>query len=198
MDKKLLIVGAGVYGAVVYEIAIAMQCFSKIGFVDDEKEVASNGMQVIGKIKDIETLNGQYNYIIVAIGDSETRLSLLKKIEEEASYTIATLISPRAYVAPSAQIKMGSIIEPMAVIHSLSVISIGCIISAGAVINHASVCSDGVHVDCNAVVKGNAVVPAGTTIQSGEIYDNNKKNETTFPHTPTPIDGKTYNFDDVM
>lgn len=193
-----MIVGAGVYGVVAYEIAIAMQCFNKIGFVDDEKEVDSNGMRGIGKIKDIETLNGQYNHIIVAIGDSKTRLSLLKRIEEETSYTIATLLSPKAYVAPSAQIKMGSIIEPMAVIHSLSVISIGCIISAGAIVNHASVCGDGVHVDCNVVVKGNTVVPTGTKIQSGAIYGNNKKNETTFPHTPTPIDGKTYNFDDVM
>lgn len=214
MNKNLLIIGAGVYGLIAYEIAKSMNCFEKIDFVDDEKDATPNGMPVVGKIKDIYELNCQYSYVIVAIGNPDTRLFLLKKVEEETSFRIATLLSPKAYVAPSAQIFDGSIIEPMSVIHALSVIAKGCIISAGAVVNHASMCCDGVHVDCNATVAGMTLVPARTKIKSGEVYDRKtvdvndlffnpeewakKMNEMKQPHTPTPIDGKTYNFDDVM
>ena len=35
MNRNLLIVGAGIYGIVVYEIAADMRCFEKIDFVDD-------------------------------------------------------------------------------------------------------------------------------------------------------------------
>lgn len=214
VNKDLIIVGAGIYGVVAKEIAESMNCFEKIDFVDDRRKETPNGIKVIGTCTDIENLIAEYNNVIVAIGNPEVRLSLLKKIEEETPCRIVTLVSPKAYIAPSAQIMKGSIIEPMAVVHTGAVISVGCIISAGAVINHASMCCDGVHVDCNATVAGTTLVPAGMRIKSGEVYDRKnveindlffnleewakKLNEISHPHTPTPIDGKTYNFDDVM
>lgn len=214
MNKNLLIVGAGIYGVVANEIAESMNCFDKIDFVDDNRKETPNGTTVIGTCADIENLAVEYNNVIVAIGNPEVRLSLLRKIEEETPCRIVTLVSPHAYISPSAQIMKGSIIEPMAVIHTGSVVAVGCIISAGAVVNHASMCCDGVHVDCNATVAGNTLVPAGTKIKSGEVYDRKtvdvndlffdpeewakKMNEVKRPHTPTPVDEKTYNFDDVM
>ncbi len=170
MNGNLLIAGAGVYGLLAKEIAESMNCFEKIAFVDDGKKEVPNGIRVIGTCADIKGLSNEYGNVIVAIGNPDVRLSLLRKIEEETSCKIATLISPRAYVSPSAEIMKGSIIEPMAVIHTGSVISVGCIISAGAVVNHASICCDGVHVDCNATVAGYTTVPCGTKIRSGEVY----------------------------
>ena len=214
MNNNLLIVGAGIYGVVAEEIAESMGCFGKIGFVDDNVKTTPNGIEVIGTTDSLDELACEYSHIIVAIGNPEVRLSLLQRIEETTPFMIATLVSPRAYVSPSAQIMKGSIVEPMAVVHTGAVISVGCIISAGAVVNHASMCCDGVHVDCNATVAGVTLVPAGTKIKSGEVYDRQKVeindlffnpeewakklNEMSHPHTPTPIDGKTYNFDDVM
>lgn len=170
MNKNLLIVGAGTYGVVASEIATDMGCFEKIAFVDDERKTTPNGIEVIGTIRDIDELAIEYGNIIVAIGNAETRLSLLSKIPEETPYRIVSLVSPKAYIAPSAQIMAGCIIEPMAVVQTGCLISTGCIISAGAVINHASMCCDGVHVDCNATVEGHCLVPAGTKICSGEVY----------------------------
>lgn len=174
MDKNLLIVGAGIYGIVAYEIAREMAFFDKIDFVDDEKDITLNGKEVIGRFKDIKKLNGQYNYIIVAIGNSKVRLEFLEKIEKETNFQISTLISPKAYVSPSATIGKGSIIEPMAVIQSLANVSTGCIISANAVINHSCLCCEGVHIDCNATVQGYSTVHKGTKIKSGEVYNSKK------------------------
>ena len=171
MNKNLLIVGAGAYGVVAMEIAESMMCFEKIAFVDDAKEEAPNGIEVIGTCSDINNLAEEYNNIIVAIGNPKVRLSLLQKLEEEKYCRVVKLISPKAYVAPSAQIMQGCIVEPMSVIQSMSYISKGCIISAGAVVNHASMCCEGVHVDCNATVAGMAYVPVGTKVKSGEVFD---------------------------
>ncbi len=171
MNKNLLIIGAGIYGIVAKEIAESMKCFEKIAFVDDEKMETPSGIEVVGTCADIEELAIEYSSIVVAIGNPEVRLSLLRKIEEKTHYRIVTLVSPNAYVAASAQIMKGSIIEPMAVIHTSVVIAKGCIISAGAVVNHASMCCDGVHVDCNATVAGFNVVPVGMKVKSGEVYD---------------------------
>ncbi len=199
-NRNLLIVGAGIYALVAKEIAESMQIFEKIAFVDDKSKETPNGIPTVGTCADIQKLSAEYGNIIVAIGNPGIRMSILRKIEEETPCKIVTLVSPYAYVSPSAQILKGSIIEPMAVVHTGAIVSAGCIISAGAVINHASMCCDGVHIDCNATVGGNTVVPAGTKVQSGEVYDRKTIGSKNLfhPHTPTTIDGKTYNFDDVM
>ena len=170
MDRNLLIIGAGTYGVVASEIAAEMGLFEKIDFVDDERKKTPNGIDVVGTTQDIDELATQYGNIIVAIGNPEVRLSLLDKIKEETPYRIVSLVSPKAYVSPSARIMNGCIVEPMAVVHTSCVICPGCIISAGAVVNHATTCCDGVHVDCNATVEGYCLVPAGTKVCSGEVY----------------------------
>lgn len=216
MNKNLIIVGAGVYGVVASEIAMEMGCFEKIDFVDDTRASTPNGIEVIGTIKKLDEIACNYSNIIVAIGDPEVRLRLLKQIEEETPYCIVTLVSPRAYISSSAQVMPGCVIEPMAVLHTGCVVAKGCFVSAGAVVNHCTMLCDGVHVDCNATVVGNTLVPAGTKICAGEVFKRDSiavgdlffdaekwaehLNEIKQPHThtPMPIDGKVYSFDDVM
>lgn len=178
MKRNLLIVGAGIYGVVAYEIATDMGCFEKIGFIDDESKEAPNGIAVTGTTQDIIKLKNEYSDIVVAIGNPRVRLSLLRKMKEETHYRIISLVSPKAHVSPSAQIMDGCIIEPMAVVHACCTIHHGCIISAGAVINHASVCHDGVHVDCNATVEGYCLVPAETKVCCGEVYKHKSAEDT--------------------
>ena len=170
MNNDLLIVGAGTYSMVAFEIATDMGSFGKIDFVDDERKMTPAGIEVVGTMKDIYNPASQYANIIVAIGNPEVRLSLLKKISEETPYRIATLVSPKAYISPYARIMSGCIVEPMAVVHPECVIRSGCIISAGAVVNHAATCCEGVHVDCNATVGGYCIVPEKTKICSGNVY----------------------------
>ena len=170
MNRNLLIVGAGTYGVVASEIASDMGSFDKIDFIDDERKTTPNGIEVVGTTSDIAELAARYGHIIVAIGNPKIRLSLLRKIKEETPYRIVSLVSPRAYVSPSAQVQIGCIVEPMAVVHTSCVLCPGCLISAGAVVNHATMCCEGVHVDCNATVEGYCLVQAGTKIHSGSVY----------------------------
>lgn len=167
MNNNLLILGAGQLGIMAKEIAEDMGCFEKIAFLDDHNEEA------IGKLNDYEHFVVNYNYGIVAIGNTETRLKFIQKLEE-ACYRVAIFVSPRAYVSPSAQLMRGTIVEPMATIQANSTACVGCIISSGAVIRHNSFVGDGCHCDCNSVVLSGAVVPAKIKVDCGEIYDSEK------------------------
>ena len=169
---NLLIVGAGSYALVTAEIAEEMGCFDKIAFVDDTIKTLKNGTDVVGSTRDIDRLAGEYGCAIVAIGNPEVRSSLLAHLQNNTDYQIPSLISPKAYVSPSAKVMDGCIIGPMAVVHTEAVLEEGCIISAGAVVNHESTCGKCVHVDCNATVAAYASVPAKTKICSGEVYKN--------------------------
>ena len=168
-DNNLIIVGAGVYSLVVKEIAESMGCFGNIAFADENVETTQAGYAVLCKICDIEKYRDKYPNAIVAIGRSDVRLSLLEHLRG-AGFTIATIISPKAYISPSARVMEGSVIEPLAVVHTGAVIKEGCLISAGAVVNHLSVCERGVHVDCNATVAGNKTVPKNTKIPHNSAF----------------------------
>lgn len=174
MNNNLLIIGAGIYSVVAYEIAKDMGCFGKIDFVDDYSSMTPNGIAVIGKIADIQKLAADYINVVVAIGNPNIRLSLIEKIKTETDCRIVSLVSPRAYISESAKISDGCIVEPMTVVHSCCELGEGCLISAGAVVNHAAVCGDGVHVDCNATVEGYAIVPAGTKVCYGDVFRKEK------------------------
>ena len=153
--KNLLIIGAGQYGMVAKEIAESMKCFERIDFVDDASDIA------VGKLGDIEKLIHEYDSAVVAIGNSELRLNLIKRLCE-IGYEVPTLIHEKAYVSPSAKIGMGCFIEPLAVVHTEVVVETGCIISAGVILNHNSVIHAGCHINCGSVVMARAEIDAKT------------------------------------
>lgn len=204
MNKNLLIVGAGIYAVVASEIAADTGLFDKVDFVDDMKKETPTGSKVIGTTDDLTAMATNYDSIVVAIGNPKVRLAMLERIKAETSYQIVSLVSPRAYISPSAQVKQGCIVEPMAVVQSGCVIGEGCIISAGAVVNHASICFDGVHVDCNATVDGYCNVPSGLKICSGEVFrkesslDTNDVRQDISKQYSKEIDGLEYTFESGM
>ena len=157
---KLLIIGAGRFGQFVKEIAQSK--YSKIDFLDDNSPLA------IGKIDDCAKFKDEYDYAIVAIGDNELRLKFLDMLDS-VGFKIATLISDKAYISPSANIARGCIIEPMAVVKSLATLERGVIVNAGATVNfNAHVCK-GASLDCNSVVGYDVVVPEKMSLQYGQL-----------------------------
>ena len=160
--KRLLILGAGQYGKVAYEIARAMEQFDGIAFLDDNSETA------VGKLSDYKKLKNDYDSAIVAIGNAGMRLGFIERLTE-SGYDIPVMIHPKAYVSPSAVIGKGSFIEPMAVVHTDVVIGIGAIVSAGTIINHNAVIGDGCHLDCGTVIKAREIIEDKTKTDCGQV-----------------------------
>ena len=158
MKRTLLIVGAGTYSYIAYEIAVDMKLFDCIDFIDDEKNVAPNGAAVIGKMSDLKALSDNYTDAIVAIGNPDVRLAAIERISNETNLNVCTLISPHAYVSPSATLAEGVIVEPMAVVQSDASIEKCSLISSGAVIKHNATVKEFCYIDCNFVVASGEVV----------------------------------------
>lgn len=162
--ENLLIIGAGMYGYVVKEVAESLNKYNEISFVDD----FCKRDDVVATTEMIPELRKKYRYGIVAIGNPELRkkASLLLK---DSGYEIPTLIHPKAYVSQSANLGVGCVIEPMAVVHSNSTLGTGCLVCAGSVVNHNALIEDFCQIDCNAVVGADAYVPCGTKVMYGEV-----------------------------
>ncbi len=163
MSDNLLILGAGQYGMLVREVASSTGRFNRIDFLDDANDIA------VGRIDAYGDFVAEYKYAFVAIGNSAVRSSLLSKLES-AGFELAVIVSPFAYVSPSAQVGDGSIIEPMAVVNTEVVLGNGSLVCAGAVVNHNAVVGDYCQIDCNGVVSARSCVPAGTKVESGCVY----------------------------
>ena len=176
-NNNLLIVGAGQYGLVAYEIAKAINRFGEIAFLDDSftgkvpepAEGLAASPALIGTTCDIEKFAAEFRYGFVAIGNPELR----RKLTEQLRYnciTPAILVHPAAYVSPSAQLQKGCCIEPNATVQAGAVVAAASFVSSGAVIRHNAFIGEFCHVDCNAVVESLAIVPAGTKIPCNSVY----------------------------
>ena len=170
MKNNLLIIGAGIFGLIAKEIAEAMGCYDKIAFIDDQKTHTDSGELVEGSTKDLSRLSAEYSHITIAIGNADVRCEMARLIESETNLKLATLISPQAYVSPSAVIGDGSIIEPMAVVSHSATLGKCALICSGAVINHGCRIGDIVQIDCNATVTGYVTVADKTKITAASVY----------------------------
>ena len=159
---NLLIIGAGGHGRVVKEVAEATQQYENISFVDDRDETA------IAKTDDLEKLFREENHAFVGIGNNELRSQLLRRLKE-IGYSIPTLIHPKAYVSPSAQIGRGSVVTPGVIVNSNAVIGEGCILSAGAIVEHDASIGAYAHINTGAICKAGSKVDACTKIDAGQI-----------------------------
>lgn len=206
MNRNLLILGAGQYGTVVKEIAEEMQCFEKIAFLDDtygnEKADETYHEAAIGRLSDYEEQTPNYSYAIVAMGNPQLRREWTEKLVE-VGFKIPVIVSPRAFVSPSAQLRYGAVIEPLAGVQANAVVGIGSFVSMGAVVNHNAFVGDYCHIDCNATVESGAFVSVGELVACGEVVhhapltfsvDREGIHAKKQPITPVGY----YNFDDVM
>lgn len=157
--KSLLILGSGGYGKLVREIA-ELNGYEKIDFLDD------NAPEAVGRICDLERLEGSYDGVIVAIGSVEIREKI--KIKNPV-----TLIHPRANISKSTKIENGCVMEANVVVNTGAVVGKGSFICAGAVVNHNAVVGEFCQIDCNAVVACGAVVPNKKKVESCTVW--NKK-----------------------
>ena len=163
-QKKLLILGAGQYGAVAKETAEAMGCFSEIAFLDDHNPLA------IGPLEAYAEYQETYACAFVAMGAPALRLAWLEKLAC-AGFALPVLAHPQSWVSPSAQLGAGVIVEPMAVVQAGAVVETGCLLCAGCVVNHNSVVQAGCQIDCNGVVPARAQVPSGTKVPCGTTFE---------------------------
>lgn len=161
--KSLLILGAGGFGQMVKETALALG-YENVVFLDD----AAKAEDVIGMCCDYVLKHSEYPAAVAAFGNNKTRLFWTEKLLEEG-YEVPVIIHPSAIVSPSAVLEPGCFIMQRAVVNTHTKIGKAALINSGAVVDHDSVVEQGAHVGLGSVVKANCTIEAGRKVEAGEV-----------------------------
>lgn len=167
--KRLVVIGAGGYGQTVYDVALQLQKYDEISFLDDN----SIDARVVGKCEDYLLYISEQNDIYPAFGNNEQRVGWLRKIES-SNGKIPTIIHPTAYVSPKADIGKGTVILPKAIVNTNVRIKEGCIVNCGTIVDHGCILENGVHICLGAIVKADNRIPECMKIEAGTVVENRK------------------------
>lgn len=167
--KKLLIVGAGGHGKVVADAAISSG-WDNVAFLDDRGAALGSplGLPVIGCTEDLRRHAGEFDGVVVAIGESRRRLELVARCREYG-YDVASIVHPRAYVSPFANLESGCVVFANAAVNAGARLGEACIVNTGATVDHDCTLGRGVHVCPGAHLAGAVGVGDCTWIGIGAV-----------------------------
>lgn len=168
MHNRLIIIGAGGHGKVVADIALKMQEYEEISFLDDSGETKECiGLKVLGRIADAKQYIEDTDFF-VAIGNGKARKEVMEQLRCMGA-RIATLIHPASVIGSCVQVGEGSVVMAGAVLNPDCIIGNGCIINTCASVDHDCQLGDYVHVAVGAHLGGTVEVGDGTWIGAGVI-----------------------------
>jgi sugar O-acyltransferase (sialic acid O-acetyltransferase NeuD family) len=173
MRKNLILIGAGGHARSCIDVIEHEGKFKIAGIVGLESELGLQvyGYEVVATDKDLATLIGKAHFALIALGQissPDVRVSLYQRASK-AGFELANVISPSAYVSPSAQIGSGTIVMHGAVINSGVKVGSNCIINSRTLLEHDTQVLDNCHISTGAILNGGVLVEEGCFIGSGTI-----------------------------
>ena len=169
--KKLIIVGAGGHGRVVRDVALSMEKWDEIVFLDGETERNNFNLTVIGKPEDAFSYIKEAD-IFVAIGDNKKREKMVTDLLAKGA-SVPTLIHRCAVLGKDVIVKEGAVVMAGTVINCNSVIGKGAIINTGATLDHDNIIGDFSHISPGAALAGTVELGKGSWIGTGSSVINN-------------------------
>ena len=173
MRKKLILIGAGGHARSCIDVIEQEGKFKITGIVGLESELGLqvNGYEVIATDKNLSTLIGKAQFALIALGQissPDARVSLHQRASK-AGFDLANVVSPTAYVSPSAQIGNGTIVMHGAIINAGVKVGSNCIINSRTLLEHDTQVLDNCHISTGAILNGGVLVEEGCFIGSGTI-----------------------------
>ncbi|MFC4386577.1 acetyltransferase [Gracilibacillus marinus] len=172
MKSRLLIIGASGHGKVVADIALKMNKWQSVAFLDDNQSIKSSmGLEVLGTSGDVFTNIDEYE-IFVGIGNNATRQKVHEMLETFGA-NIPVLVHPNAVIGAQVDLGIGTAVMAGAIINSCTKIGKGCIVNTGSTIDHDNNIEDFVHISPGAHLAGTVRVGKGSWLGIGSVVSNN-------------------------
>ncbi|WXR63025.1 acetyltransferase [Peptostreptococcaceae bacterium AGR-M142] len=172
MKDKLIIIGASGHGKVVADIAIKINKWQNIAFLDDDESIkTSMGLEVIGKTADAFKYKDDADFF-VAIGSNTTREKIQEKFMHEG-LNIVSLLHPSAVIGTDVELGIGTVVMAGVVINSSTRIGDGCIINTSSSLDHDNVIEGYVHISPGVSSAGTVKVGRLSWIGIGSVISNN-------------------------
>ncbi len=161
--KKLILVGGGGHCRSVIDVVEHTLAWEVAGIID---RTLSSGTHIQGyTVLGNDTVIPDYvkdHYFLVTVGQIKTaqiRKKLFELIQTSGG-KLATVVSPRSYVAKSACLGEGTIVMHDALVNANAQIGKNGIINTKALVEHDAIVSDHCHISTAAVINGGAYVGA--------------------------------------
>lgn len=173
MKPKLLLIGGGGHCRSLIDVIEAEGKFEIIGIIDIPEKIGESvlGYKIIGSNEDLERLRGECGYALIAFGQIKSPDERIRMFEhlKATGYTLATIISPRAYVSKHARIGEGTVILHDALINANATVGDNCIINTKTLIEHDCIIGDHCHISTCAVLNGSTQIGSGTFVGSNAV-----------------------------
>jgi acetyltransferase EpsM len=163
---SLLTIGGGAHGRIVAETAAEGSQYNVIGFAyaDAAKHgITIGSWRVLGNWRSI--LADAY---FVSIGVNAVRKAVFEQLLV-ADRSVATIVSPHAFVSDAAELGAGTVVLAGAVVQAGAKVGRNVIINAGAVVDHDTVIGDHAHVGPNVTVASFAQVAQEEVVPPGAV-----------------------------
>ena len=162
--RRLAILGASGHGKVVADAATAAGWDACL--FDDRWPLPEGHWPLLGTTQHLVERLGEFDGVIVAIGDNATRLRLHRSLAAQGA-RLASIVHPRACISPHAELGAGSVVMAGAVVNVDARLGVACIVNTGATIDHDCQLGDGVHVSPGANLSGGVRVGDASWIGVG-------------------------------
>jgi len=160
MSERAVVFGASGHGKVVADAWLAAGV-TVAGFLDDDAAKVGTtllGLPVLGGSAWLRDAVAAGRVVVaLGIGDNWVRQRVASRCTESGA-ALATVVHPRAVVAPSARLAHGVVVFAGAVINPDAVIEEGAIINTSATVEHDCIVGAFAHVSPNSTLGGGASV----------------------------------------
>ena len=171
--KDIVLIGGGGHCKSVIDVIEQEGQFRIAGIVDTPEFLGSNilGYPVIGNDSDLASLAKKYQYALITVGQIKSPLLRIKLFDlaTKAGFTMASIISPNAYVSKYSSIGNGVVIMHNSIVNAKASIGNNCIINSKALIEHDCQIFEHCHISTNATINGGVIVESGSFVGSGVI-----------------------------
>ena len=173
MTSKLLLIGGGGHCRSCVDVIEQLADWQIAGIVEAEADLQVDclGYSVIGTDADLPKLLLDTPHCFITVGQvkaATVRQRLFQQLKT-LNAQLPTLISPFAYVSPTAQLGEGTIVMHQALVNVQAQIGDNCIINSQALIEHDVHIGDHCHISTGAKVNGEVKIGQGCMIGSGAV-----------------------------
>lgn len=175
MNSNIAIFGCGGFGREVLQIvrdinAAEPGTWTSIAFLVDEGVTASEFVQGVPVFPYRSFLLRNPNVkLVVAIGSSAARYSIVQRIKEEFTVDFVTLVHPRAWLGENVQIGDGSVICAGALLTTDLLLRDHVHVNIGCTVGHDAVLENFVTLNPSVNVSGNCQLADGVEVGTGSI-----------------------------
>ena len=170
-SSRVALIGGGGHARVLTETLVSLDLAVQIVVAPKSESNSSSETVVFASDQNfIERFGPDEVVLVNAVGslprDSELRKRLYYWYSEK-KYVFLTIVSPLAYVSPSAVLGPGVQVNAGAIIQAGARLGENCIVNTGAIIEHDCVLGDHCHVAPGAVLSGGVTLGASAHVGTG-------------------------------